>query len=113
MAAPVFLGLPAITWITMIVSIILLWGVASWALYQTLTKEEQKLELLQKQDNLDTYSPQSLRELREWVENHPTDPLADNARERYNECVETVREADNLFYDWSEEEIENLEKFSG
>jgi ABC-type nickel/cobalt efflux system permease component RcnA len=112
MNTPLLLGLPVITWVVMVITIVLLWGVASWALYRTLTDEERKLELLQEQDTLETYSPESLRELREWVQNHPTDPLADDARERYNDCVETLHETNESFYDWSETEIENLEKLS-
>lgn len=112
MAVLLLLGLPVITWVVMVITIVLLWGVASWALYRTLTKEEHKLELLQDQDNLETYSPQSMRELREWVQDHPADPLADDARERYNDCVETLRKIDQTFYDWSEAEINDLEKLS-
>ncbi|HET7323434.1 MAG TPA: hypothetical protein VFJ06_03805 [Halococcus sp.] len=113
MIVPLLLGLPAITWIVMVITIVLLWGVASWALYRTLTDEEHKLELLREQDSIETYSPESLRELRKWIQNHPDDPLADDARERYNDCVETLREIDKSFYDWSEAEIEDLEKLSG
>lgn len=91
-------------------SIVVLWGVASWALYRTLTDEEYKLELLDRQGKIDTYSPTALRELREWVQANPDDPMADEARERYNECVETLQSIDETFYDWSEEEIQNLKQ---
>ena len=49
-------------------------------------------------------------ELREWIEEHPDDPLVDEVRERHNECVEVVRQTDRHFYDWSDREIRELER---
>ncbi|THE65135.1 hypothetical protein D8Y22_07890 [Salinadaptatus halalkaliphilus] len=86
------------------------WGLATWALVRTLRQEGRKVEILRHQDRMDTYSPQALAELREWIDAHPDDPLADTARERYNECVETLRQTDSHFYDWSDREIANLER---
>ena len=86
------------------------WGVAGWALVRTLRQERRKVEILRHQDRMDTYSPGALAELREWIRENPDDPLVDEARERYNECVEVVRQTDRHFYDWSDEEIQRLEE---
>ena len=97
-------------WIVMLGAIAVLWIPATWALYRSLTDEERKLELLDQQGEIDTYSPRALSELREWIESNPEDPLAQEARARHNECVETLRQIDQTFYEWSESEIESLEK---
>ncbi|AGB38268.1 hypothetical protein [Natronococcus occultus] len=86
------------------------WGVATWALVRTMRQESRKVELLERQDRIDTYSPTALAELREWIEDNPDDPLVDDARRRHNECVETLRGTDDRFYDWSDEEIDRLER---
>ncbi|MXV61422.1 hypothetical protein GS429_04955 [Natronorubrum sp. JWXQ-INN-674] len=86
------------------------WGVAAWALVRTLRQEGRKVEILERQERMDTYSPAALAELREWVENNPDDPLVDEARERHNECVEVLRQTDRHFYDWSDGEIDRLER---
>lgn len=96
----------------MLSAIVLLWGVASWALYRTLSDEERKLELIQEQGTIDTYSPRALSDLQEWIETHPSHPKISDAREAYNECVDILREIDEPFYDWSEAEIKDLEKLS-
>lgn len=96
----------------MLVSIVLLWGVALWAFYRTLTDEDQKLDLLDRQGVIDTYSLESLRELRAWIENNPNDPMAEEARTAHDECVEMLREIDEPFYDWSEAEIDDLKTVS-
>lgn len=92
------------------VTLIAFWGVAGWALVRTLRQEQRKVEILRHQDRMDTYSPDALAELREWIRDNPDDPLADEARERYNECVEVVRQTDRHFYDWSDEEVRRLER---
>ncbi|WP_247729652.1 hypothetical protein [Halovivax limisalsi] len=86
------------------------WGVAAWALVRTLRQEERKVDLLSEQDRIDTYSPRALADLRRWIEANPNDPLADDARRAYNECVETLRSVDRYYYDWSEGEIDDLER---
>ena len=86
------------------------YGVAGWALVRTLRQESRKVEILRHQDRMDTYSPTALEELREWIENNPDDPLVDEAREQYNECVETLRQTDRHFYDWSDADIKRLER---
>lgn len=86
------------------------WGIASWALIRTLRQESRKVEILEHQDRMDTYSPKALAELREWVVSNPDDPLVEEVREQYNECVEVLKETDRRYYDWSDEQIESLER---
>jgi hypothetical protein len=97
-------------WFVMLGAIVTLWGVGSWALLRSLRDEDEKLELLDEQGEIDTYSPRSMAELREWIQSHPGDKHAEEARLRYNECVETLERIDETFYDWSREEIDALEK---
>jgi ABC-type nickel/cobalt efflux system permease component RcnA len=104
--------LSAAAWVVMVGSVALLWVPASWALFRTLRDEDKKLELLNDQGKIDTYSPQALGELRDWIRSHPDDEYAPEARKRYNECIETLREIDEPFYSWSDSEIEDLEKLS-
>ena len=104
------MAMGASAWASMFVAIVLLWGTASWAIYRSLRDEDEKLELLDEQGEINTYSPQALTELRGWVESHPDDPLAGEARERYNDCVDILRRIDTTFYDWDQGEIESLEK---
>jgi len=106
----VVLALGVTGWISMLGAIAALWGTAGWALYRSLTDEDEKLELIEAQGEIDTYSPKALAELREWVTSHPEDPLAGEARERHNDCVEILRRVDETFYDWSESDVESLEK---
>ncbi|MGA9399466.1 hypothetical protein [Haladaptatus sp.] len=104
------MALSTSTWIVMFGAIIVLWGTAVWALVRSLRDEDEKLELLDEQGEIDTYSPRSLTELREWIRANPGDKHADEARDRYNECVETLRRIDTTFYDWDRSEIDSLEK---
>lgn len=104
------MALTTLTWLVMLASIAMLWGTSGVALYKSLHDEDQKLELLQQQETIDTYSPHSLAELQTWIESNPDDPLAEEGRHRYNDCVETLQDIDETFYDWSDEEIESLEK---
>jgi hypothetical protein len=106
----VVLVLSASGWLVVLGAIAVLWVPAIWALYRSLSDEDRKLELLDEQGEIDTYSPGALAELREWVESNPEDPLAEEGRERYNDCVEILRRIDETFYDWSESEIDSLEK---
>ncbi|XVH30659.1 hypothetical protein ACNS7O_09655 [Haloferacaceae archaeon DSL9] len=87
----------------------LFFGVAGWALVTTLRQEERKTAILEQQAELDTYSPRALAELREWIENNPRDAYADDAIDKYNECVHALRSTDRRFYDWSDAEIADLE----
>jgi hypothetical protein len=90
-------------------TLLVFWGISVWALVRTLRQEDRKVEILEHQDRMDTYSPTALAELREWIEANPNDRLVDDARRRHNECVEVLRETDRHFYDWSAEEIDRLE----
>lgn len=101
--------LSTVAWVTMLLAILLLPGVATVVLIRSLRTEERKLELLREQGSIDSYSPRALRDLREWIRTHPNDPYASDARQRYNECVRTLREIDEPYYDWSTEQIEELE----
>ncbi len=103
------MAMSTMTWLVMGGSILVLWGVGLAAMYRTLTDEERKLQLINDQGKIDTYSPTALSELRTWIEKNPQDPYVDEAIERHNECVQILREIDEPFYDWSDEEIEDLE----
>lgn len=103
------MALSTVAWITMILAILALPGVASVILIKSLRTEERKLRLLKDQGTIDSYPPRALRELREWVQENPNDPYAPEARQRYNECVRSLREIDEPYYDWSDEEIAELE----
>jgi hypothetical protein len=103
------MALSTVAWISMLLAIILLPGVATVVLVKSMRSEERKLELLREQGSIDSYSPRALTELREWVQANPNDPYTPVARERYNECVRTLKEIDEPYYDWSAEEIERLE----
>lgn len=39
-----------------------------------------------------------LEERREWIGDHPDDPIAGEARERYDECVDVFETTDRHFY---------------
>lgn len=103
------MALSTLAWVTMILALLALPGVASVVLVRSLRTEERKLELLREQGNIDSYSPRALADLREWVQAHPNDPYTTDARERHNECVRTLREIDEPYYDWSAEQIAELE----
>lgn len=104
------MALSLTTWVVMLLMMTVLWGGATAAIRKSMHDEDRKLDLIEKQGEIDTYSPRAMDDLREWIQANPADPYAQEARERYNECVETLREIDEPFYDWSDEEIENLER---
>lgn len=104
------MALSMITWIVMLGAIAVLWGTATWALVRSLRDEDEKLELLDEQSEIDTYSPRSMAELREWIQANPGNKHASEARSRYNECVEILERIDTTFYDWNQSEIDALEK---
>lgn len=103
------MALSTVAWVTMLLAILALPGVASVVLVRSLRTEGRKLTLLREQGNLDSYSPQALKELREWIQTNPNNPYVSDARQRYNECVRTLREIDDPYYDWSDEQIKELE----
>lgn len=93
----------------MLLAILMLPGVASVVLIKSMRSEDRKLKLLTEQGSVDSHSPKALEELREWVQTNSNDPYAPDARRRYNECVRTLKEIDEPYYDWSAEQIEKLE----
>ena len=103
-------ALTAETWIGMGVAIVMFWGIASWAMIRTLRQEERKVSIVDRQGRMDTYSPAALEDLRAWIRTNPEDPDVEAAREQYNECVDTLKTADHRFYDWSDDEVESLER---
>ncbi|AXR76333.1 hypothetical protein [Natrarchaeobaculum sulfurireducens] len=102
--------LTAETWIGMGVAVVMFWGVASWAMIRTFRQEEKKISIVEDQRRIDTYSPNALEDLREWIHSRPDDPDVEVAREQYNECVDVLKSADHRFYDWSDDEVESLER---
>lgn len=103
------MALSTAAWATMFASLLVLPGVALAVLVRSLRTEDRKLELLDAQGQIDEYSPHALADLREWIEAHPDDEYAPLARSRYNECVRTLREVDEPYYDWSDEQIAALD----
>ncbi|WP_138005216.1 hypothetical protein [Halalkalirubrum salinum] len=91
-------------------TLVAFYGVAGWALIRTLRQEGQKVELIEGQGRVDTYSPKGLAALGKWIDAHPDDPYAEEAREQYNECVEALQTIDQPFYDWSDTEIKSLDR---
>jgi len=105
------MALSTVAWVTLLISLLVVPGVALVVLVRSLRTEDRKLELLTEQDAIDEYSPRALADLRQWIRAHPDDPYADVARSRYDECVRTLREIDEPYYDWSEDQIAELELF--
>ena len=105
-----FLGLTGEAWIGMIIAIVAFFGIGGWSLIRTLRQDDRKMKLIDKQERIETYSPKALEDLRTWIENNPGDPYADDAKAKYNDCVEALKEQPEQFYDWSDQEIESLEK---
>jgi len=103
------MALSTVAWATLLLAILVLPGVATVVLVRSLRTEERKLTLIREQGSIDSYSPRALQELREWIHANPNDPYVSEARDRYNECVRTLRENDDPYYDWSPEQIETLE----
>ncbi|MDT3437245.1 hypothetical protein [Haloarcula sp. 1CSR25-25] len=103
------MALSAVGWATMLLAILVLPGIGTLVLVRSLRTEERKLTLIKEQGSIESYSPRALGELREWIDANPNDSYVSDARERYNECVRTLRELDEPYYDWSDEQIEALE----
>lgn len=110
--ASTYFGLSLEAWIGMAIAVIAFFGVAGWSLVRTLRQEDRKANLIERQGHIETYSPKALADLRNWIENNPDDPYVEDARQRYNECVELLKEHPQQFYDWSEQEIASLERLS-
>jgi len=106
------LGMPLDVWAMMLFSIAVFFGVSIWALIYSLIQEERKMEILNEEGALDTYSPRALRDLRVWLRAHPDPdaPAVVAGRQAHRECVEALRSTDRHFYEWTEAEIEQLER---
>lgn len=104
------LGLSPDVWATMTFCVVAFFGVTLWILVYTLRQEDKKLALFKTEGDLDTYSPQALRDLRAWIEAHPNPDAPDvqEARAAHNDCVETLKTTDQHFYGWTNEDIEEL-----
>ncbi len=102
--------LPASTIAVLLITMVALWGVGGWALVRSLGDEERKLELLERQETFDTYSPRVLSELREWINSHPDHPRVDDATTAYNDCVDRLTRIEETFYDWDETTVDDLER---
>ena len=105
------LGLPIDVWAMMLFSIIVFFGVSVWALVYTLREEERKLDILETEGALDTYSPNALQDLRTWIRAQPdtSSQEVQDAQAAYRDCVETLQTTRRHFYDWSDQEIDRLD----
>ncbi|GAA0307421.1 hypothetical protein [Halarchaeum salinum] len=103
------MALSTLTWFVMIFMVFALPVVASAILVRSMRTEGRKLTLLNEQSDIEGYSPRALQELREWIEMNPDDPYAQTAKQRYNECVRTLRRVEEPYYDWSDKQIQQLE----
>ena len=97
-------------WIVMLLSIAALWGTTAWAMRRSLRLEDRKLKLIERQGEIDSYSPQALAELKRWIEDHPADEYTVEAKRRYNECVDVLQRIEHTFYDWDRAEIQHLHR---
>lgn len=102
-------GLPLDVWAVMIFSILIFFGVSIWMLVYSLREEERKMDILTSEEAIDTHSPTALRELRSWIEAHPDDPDLEDAKATYRECADAVQSTNRHFYDWSSDDIAQLE----
>lgn len=101
--------LPVDVWVMMMFSILVFFGVSVYALVYTLWQEEQKMQILQTEDTIDTHSPRALADLKAWIDAHADDADVDTARATYRNCVEALRSTNRHFYDWSSADINRLE----
>jgi len=106
------LGMPLDVWAMMLFSIAVFFGVSIWALVYSLIQEERKMEILNEEGTLDSYSPRALRDLRGWLRAHPDPdaPAVVDGRRAHRECVEALQSTDRHFYAWTEPEIEQLDR---
>ncbi len=105
------LGLPLDVWAMMLFSIAVFFGTSIWALTYSLLQEERKMRILEEEGALDTYSPRAVRDLKAWLQAHPRSdaPAVKEGRQAYRECIEALRSTNRHFYDWTQEEIDQLE----
>ncbi len=105
------IGLPPDVWAMLLFSVAVFFGGSIWALTYSLLQEERKMEILNEEGALDTYSPRALRDLRKWLQVHPNpdSSAVREGREAYRECVEALRSSNRHFYEWTDSDIDQLE----
>ena len=103
------LTLPSDVWAMLIFSVLVFFGVSLFALVYSLLQEEEKMEILQSENTVDTYSPRALRDLKAWIRAHPGDPDVSRAQEAYRDCLDALQTTNRHVYAWTPEEIEGLD----
>ena len=105
------LGLPADVWVMMLFSVAVFFGTSIWTLTYSLVQEERKMRILNAEGDLDPFSPGALTDLEHWIQAQPDPdaPSVQAGRQAYRECVEALRSTDTHFYDWSADDIQQLE----
>lgn len=103
-------ALPPDVWAMLIFSVVVFFGVSIYALIYSLLQEEEKMQILQSENTVDTYSPRALRDLRAWIQAHPDDPDAGQAQTAYRDCVEALQTTDRHVYEWRPEDIDALDR---
>lgn len=104
------LALPFDVWAMMLFSIVVFFGISTWALVYSILQEERKMKILTEEGALDTYSPRALQDLKTWLDAHP-DPDAPDVQEgrhAYDQCVEALQSTSRHVYDWSEADLQRL-----
>lgn len=91
-------------------TVIAFYGVAGWALVRTLRQEGEKVDLLEGQARIDTYSPRALADLGAWIRENPDDEDIERGRRQYNDCVDTLEASDHHYYAWTDTEIDSVER---
>ncbi|MFP4228952.1 MAG: hypothetical protein ACLFTE_09010 [Salinivenus sp.] len=102
------LGLPLDVWAMMLFSVIVFFGISTWAMVYSIAQEERKLRILREEGALDTHSPRALQDLKAWLDSRsPSDEAdAQDARRTYEQCVDALQSTDRHFYDWSDADIQ-------
>lgn len=88
--------------IVMVLSMLALWGVAISALVYSMRKEDVKLQLVQKQNGFESFSPKAQRDLELWLKEKGTSSGAPEIRELLSLQKEALLKYPEHFYDWSE-----------
>jgi hypothetical protein len=105
------LELPLDVWAMMLFSIVVFFGISTWALVYSIAQEERKMKILSEEGALDSFSPRALRDLKAWLDAHPDAdaPAVRKGRDAYAECVEALQTTDRHVYDWSDADITRLD----
>lgn len=88
--------------IVMVMSMIALWGVATTALVYSMKKEDYKLELIQKQNGFEPFSPVAQNDIEIWLNNNPSSEHAEEMRALLAMQKQALQKHPEYFYDWSE-----------